>query len=513
MEQFIKKRIAFILADLVVVFLSFLLIVYIKAGNIGNYLPKYSNPFLLFLGIWLVFSWLFRKYYFRSYDKLKQVISPVLISNFIILGTASILMFFLRTSYFSRIIVLGTIITASLLELIMGLLYHFIKVAKDHEIPVDYEYLALKKHEKSSKNNHIPRQKPQIHPLSDSLKDIISSKAGEEAVTFIQRQNGFVPEEILVLITTNPFNILAQSSRKHKYIVNLKRVNDIRHINGFFETVNDNLPEGGFFTCCVETKDLRKKRLFRKYPFLINYFYYYLIDFPVKRVMPKLKITRGLYFVLTRGQNQVITRAETLGRLISCGFEIVDEDYIRDLCYITARKVKAPVHDTDSSYGPLIRLKRVGKEGKIIRVYKMRTMHPFAEYLQDYIYERYNLAEGGKFNSDFRISTQGKIMRMLWLDELPMLINWMKGDMKFVGIRPISEQYFLLYSEEHRLLRIQYKPGLVPPYYADMPKTLEEIQTSERKYMEAYEKNPVLTDWQYFWRAMYNIIFKKARSR
>ncbi|MCD6202695.1 MAG: hypothetical protein J7K46_12900, partial [Bacteroidales bacterium] len=81
------------------------------------------------------------------------------------------------------------------------------------------------------------------------------------------------------------------------------------------------------------------------------------------------------------------------------------------------------------------------------------------------------------------------------------------------GVRPISRQYFYLYSEEHRRLRVKHKPGLVPPYYADMPKTLEEIETSERKYLLSYEKKPFLTDWNYFWRAMYNIVFKKARSK
>jgi lipopolysaccharide/colanic/teichoic acid biosynthesis glycosyltransferase len=140
-------------------------------------------------------------------------------------------------------------------------------------------------------------------------------------------------------------------------------------------------------------------------------------------------------------------------------------------------------------------------------------MHPFAEYLQEYIYQRAGLQEGGKFNDDFRISTMGKILRTFWLDEVPMLVNVLRGEMKLFGIRPLSRQYFELYSEELQQKRIRYKPGLIPPYYVDNPKTLDEIMASEMKYFNAYDKHPLITDFRYFWKALYNIVFKKARSR
>lgn len=61
--------------------------------------------------------------------------------------------------------------------------------------------------------------------------------------------------------------------------------------------------------------------------------------------------------------------------------------------------------------------------------------------------------------------------------------------------------------------RIKYKPGLIPPYYADLPKTLDEIIASEIKYFDQYDNNPFLTDIKYFFKAMYNILLKKARSK
>ena len=164
------------------------------------------------------------------------------------------------------------------------------------------------------------------------------------------------------------------------------------------------------------------------------------------------------------------------------------------------------------TYGPVISLKRVGKHGKIIHVYKLRTMHPFAEYLQDYVYKHNDLEEGGKFKNDFRVSTLGRYMRKLWIDELPMIFNLLKGDLKIVGVRPLSRHYFSLYTKELQERRIKYKPGLVPPFYADMPRTLEEIMQSELRYLEAYEKSPLMTDIRYFFKAFNNIIFKKARS-
>jgi len=103
-------------------------------------------------------------------------------------------------------------------------------------------------------------------------------------------------------------------------------------------------------------------------------------------------------------------------------------------------------------------------------------------------------------------------MRKVWLDELPMLVNVLKGDMKIVGVRPLSKHYFELYTEELKQMRIKTKPGLIPPFYVDMPKTLEEIMESEMKYLIAYKKNPLFTDIKYFFGAFYNIAFKRARS-
>ena len=80
-----------------------------------------------------------------------------------------------------------------------------------------------------------------------------------------------------------------------------------------------------------------------------------------------------------------------------------------------------------------------------------------------------------------------------------------------IGVRPLSQHYLSLYTHELREKRDLHKPGLIPPFYADMPKTIDEIMDSEMRYLEAYEKNPFTADVKYFFRIFHNIVVKRAR--
>lgn len=346
--------------------------------------------------------------------------------------------------------------------------------------------------------------------LLDANRELIMSQVGEDVFEFIN-QNIDVSDKTFITSTNTRFNIDCLDKDAYNAIVNLKRVNDFRWINKYFESVNSKLPEGGLFIDCVETYAVRKNRLLNKFPKPFNYIYYFF-DVLLTRVSPKIKLTQNLYFFLTKGKGRVISRAEALGRLYSCGFEVVREEVINNKLYFVARKIKEPFFNLQPTYGLLIRLNRVGKGGKPIGVYKFRTMHPYSEYLQQYVFDKNNLKEGGKLKDDFRISTPGKILRKYWIDELPMLINWLKGDVKIIGVRPLSLHYLSLYSDDIRELRKKAKPGLLPPFYADMPKTLDEIMLSEKIYLEKYIKDPFKTDVRYFFRAFFNIVIKKARS-
>ncbi|MEL7270216.1 MAG: sugar transferase [Bacteroidota bacterium] len=268
---------------------------------------------------------------------------------------------------------------------------------------------------------------------------------------------------------------------------------------------------GGLFINSLEIRETRKRRILSTIPKPLSYVFYG-IDFLLHRVIPKIKPVNSIYFYLTKGQNRAITKAEVIGRLYSCGFQIVDDKTFDGKLYFIAKKIREPFFDKRPTYAPLIYLKRVGRYGKIINVAKIRTMHPYAEYLQEYLYDKNNLNEGGKIKNDFRISSAGHLFRKYWIDELPMLINLIKGDIKLVGVRPLSEHYFSLYPREIQKKRTLFKPGLFPPFYVDMPKTLDEIVKSEEKYLDLYMKNPILTDLKYFFKIIANIVFKGKRS-
>ena len=341
-------------------------------------------------------------------------------------------------------------------------------------------------------------------------KDLIIKTTSKEGLSFIEK-NTILDDHTQLLSTNTLFNLENIDGDSHS-IINLKRLNDFEGINKYFRLVNKKLAVDGVFINLVETYAVRKQRLLKKFPFPFNRIYY-CIDVFITRITPKVPFTKRLYYYLSAGKGRVLSRTEVLGRLYYCGFEVIDEKIIDNKLYFAAKKIKDPIFSIHKpSYGFMIKLPRVGKNGKIIGVYKFRTMHPYSEYLQQYVFEKNNLEKGGKLKDDFRVSTVGRVFRKYWLDELPMFWNFFKGEMKLIGVRPLSQHYLSLYSDEVRRIRKKTKPGLLPPFYADMPSSLEEIMESEKRYCEAYLKNPITTDVKYFFKILNSIIFKGKRS-
>jgi lipopolysaccharide/colanic/teichoic acid biosynthesis glycosyltransferase len=161
----------------------------------------------------------------------------------------------------------------------------------------------------------------------------------------------------------------------------------------------------------------------------------------------------------------------------------------------------------------VIKLNRVGFEGKIFRVYKLRTMYPYSEFIQKKVFELNQLDKTGKINHDFRITPHGRFLRKYWLDELPQLINWIKSDIKLVGIRGMSLHYFSLYPDNYQDAYLKVKPGLIPPIFDDSNSDFEAIQKEELKYLKNYCASPVRTDLNCFFTTFINIVFKNYRGR
>jgi len=504
----------YIFIDILIVTGAFLVFIWIKPASRRLYLPTYFIPFLFFLSLWLAVSLAIDKYRLHRHQSLRDILFPVIAGDFIILGAVSLLIIFFQQFDYSRMIVFGTIGLSFLAEVFLAYVYYYNRsLSRDAEHFDEFVHARIKARaglvKPEEKARLVVEQPGTVYPQVN--RDLVVQEAGEEVYRFIADNIDPEHKRTLVISTTTPFNIEGQPKDFFQAIVNLHQVNDFKRINKFFETVNSRLPMYGLYINCSITNQIRKERIMRKYPPVLNGIYY-LLHFMFMRLFPKVPFTKRLYFWITNGYNRAISKAETFGRLYSCGFELVDHRQIGDMLYFIARKIQEPAFDYHPTYGPLVRLKRVGKNGKTIYVYKMRTMHPYSEYLQDYVYKTSDLQEGGKFRDDFRVSTVGRIMRKLWIDELPMLINLVRGDLKLVGVRPLSQQYFELYDEELRAKRTRVRPGLIPPFYADLPKTLEEIQASEDRYLDAYFRRPFLTDCRYFWKALYNILVKRVRS-
>jgi lipopolysaccharide/colanic/teichoic acid biosynthesis glycosyltransferase len=106
----------------------------------------------------------------------------------------------------------------------------------------------------------------------------------------------------------------------------------------------------------------------------------------------------------------------------------------------------------DSSGPVLYRGKRVGQDGRPFFMYKFRTMVVGAE----------RAGPAVTYRDDPRITPAGRFLRRTKLDELPQLLNVLKGEMSLVGPRPEDPAYVALYTEEQRQV-LSVKPGVTGP--------------------------------------------------
>ena len=345
-----------------------------------------------------------------------------------------------------------------------------------------------------------------------SNKKLILRLAGDETYAFYKKYiKNLRLSRSLVIPPNEQFTSYSNFYPVENVFI-LDRMNNFRMINKHLEGVNKKLPNGGLLLGCFETfNDRYKKDPIARIP-LFKYLYFGS-EFTFKRVMPKLPFLKKLYFTITKGKNRLLSKAEALGRLVCCGFEIIDVKVINDIHYFVAKKVKEPCYDMNPSYGPLFKMKRVGKDGKIIGVYKLRTMHPYSEYLQDYILKLNGYSKTGKPANDFRLVPWSKFLRRYWLDEMPQLINVLKGDLKLVGVRPVSQRYFRDIPLEIQQLRLTQKPGCIPPYVAlNRVSSVDSVLQAEKEYLLEKIENPYFTDTKYFFKAIFNIVFKRKRS-
>jgi hypothetical protein len=499
--------------DFLLVTVIFFIMNYMKRGTFVLS-SEYEKLLLVVYALWFVtvlitrkFKTGYRNYYYAMAQWTKAVVFMA--------ATMALLIFGFRLFHYSRLQVFGFFVFLIVAESLLYLIYYTLgsKETNGDDIESVGEVKSVARQKDLPATIDLNELRALLtRPIRDRLREVFTDFPG--VFDFIDQSLDLSDITVIETNIINSSEIYRRETvveRPFRLFINMKRINDARWLNRYFLDVYQTLLTDGFFIGRAHTISLYSKRFFDKYPKYFSHIFYG-INFIFRRVFPKLPVTKKVYFAITRGKNRAISRAETLGRLCFCGFKIVAEKEIGNDFYFIAQKVKTSSVDENPSYGPLVRFNRVGVNGDNIVVYKFRTMHPYSEYLQDYVYEKYSLQRGGKFKDDFRITALGRFMRKTWIDELPMLYNWIRGELNIVGVRPLSYQYFSMYPKDLQELRKKVVPGLIPPFYADLPQTFEEICESERKYIEAYLERPLRTQWRYFRKAVWNIVFKGARS-
>lgn len=502
-------------ADLGLLILAFFTVNILKRGQL-DLLPGYDSLLLILLAIWFLPGLITEKYRIHAggnvYDRLWQWLK----SGLLTLAGMSVLLYGLRLFHFSRTQSLGTIVLLISLEVPLVLIVFSrryradgdrdIETARDAARVLDQEPVDLNIDMEAIRRRLLSPARMKLFPaLGNTAPNVYAFISEHVDLDDIRCYETSVGQSCTPL---DPYT----DSAPARLLVNLHKLNDIRRVNQYFLDVHRFLLPGGCFVGYAHTIRTHHQWVYGKFPHQLAHLFY-AADFVLHRVIPKLPYIKKLYFLVTRGRNRVLSRAELLGRMSFCGFDIVAEREIDNRFWVIARKVKTPSFETNPTYGPLVALNRIGYKGEIIRVYKLRTMHPYSEFIQNYVYNQNGLRDGGKLRDDFRLTTWGRIFRGLWIDELPMLYNWLKGELKIVGVRPLSSHYLSLYDEDLRRMRLESKPGLLPPFYSDLPRTFDEIRASEKRYLDAYCKSPIKTDIRYFFRSLFNILLKRARSQ
>lgn len=159
------------------------------------------------------------------------------------------------------------------------------------------------------------------------------------------------------------------------------------------------------------------------------------------------------------------------------------------LCVLVRTKLGSPV---------LFKQKRPGKNGKIFMLYKFRTMTDERD-------------ENGELLPDeIRLTKFGKLLRSLSLDELPEFINILKGEMSFVGPRPLLVQYLPLYNER-QAMRHNVRPGLTGLAQVNGRNLLTWAEKFEWDVRYVENISPVL-DIKILFKTVYNVFKREGIS-
>jgi exopolysaccharide production protein ExoY len=167
-----------------------------------------------------------------------------------------------------------------------------------------------------------------------------------------------------------------------------------------------------------------------------------------------------------------------------------------------------------SSPGPvLFRQERLGRNGRRMYIYKFRTMRSDAESILkkdkrlygEYVKNNYKLPQG----RDPRITPLGRVLRQMSLDELPQLINVLKGEMSLVGPRPVVPEEIERYGDWASML-LSVPPGLTGQWQVSGRSDIADYAQRVKLDMEYLRDQSVATDLRILLRTLPAVLMRQG---
>lgn len=156
------------------------------------------------------------------------------------------------------------------------------------------------------------------------------------------------------------------------------------------------------------------------------------------------------------------------------------------------------LHFANKGAGAFFFQERAGKDGRIFKIYKFKTMTDERD------------AEGNLLPDEARLTKVGRLVRSTSIDELPQLVNVIKGDMALIGPRPLITQYLPLYSKE-QMRRHEVRPGISGWAQCHGRNA---ISWTEKFKLDVWYVDHVslLTDLKIIWRTIMQVLKRKGIS-
>lgn len=150
----------------------------------------------------------------------------------------------------------------------------------------------------------------------------------------------------------------------------------------------------------------------------------------------------------------------------------------------------------DARGGPIFTQIRCGQEGKEFRLYKFRTMYADAEQRLEELLPRNEMTGPVfKIKDDPRITRLGRFLRSTGLDELPQLVNILKGDMSIVGPRPPLPREVSSYTP-YQQQRLAVRPGLTCFWQVHPARNSLDFDTWVEMDLRYIREQSWLLDWK-----------------